>query len=763
MALHRYIRYGFVLFLLVGSAFRVHGFQVLGPSWVAGEATFFTAIPGAGGLWQDSFEEAMGRWNGVTGFRFSAANSAIDACAEDSKNGVMFSNDVCGTPFGSSTVAVTLSLFFVGSGSFIESDIVFNSAEPWSVYDGPLRTDVTDFRRVALHELGHVLGLDHETINLAIMNSFVSDVDSPLSDDIAGSEFIYGSGTPTSVCEEPVLISPNATVNGDLQNGDCVADPPADNSLVDPYQITLPGSGMLTIEMESSQLDSFLLLTDENVTTLLAFNDDFGGGLNSRIQLQLDKGTYLILANTATSFADTGSYVLTTSFFESDTDGDGLVDSADNCPLISNSGQEDFEGDFIGDLCDPDDDNDGMSDVYENQFGLDPFDSADAGLDPDSDGFTNLAESEAGSNPLDQDSVPKRIVVGLGGAGGGYAERLDGYAPFTNRAWPKINWSQYNEAVGETRPALCDLDGDGNKELVLGMGSYTQSGGWLEVFDDADSGFAHLEWIRIPWSAYNKANGETYPACGDLDGDDRDELVIGLGPGGKGFLYLVDDALSGFADLAGTPNGSGWLRTGWSDYNKGPGATHPAVGDLDGDGLAEIAVGLGQDGKGWVQLIDDLPAGMGILSGTPFSGGWARVDWSDYNQSSGVSWPAVCDLDGDTLGELVLGLDQGSSGWLQVLDSPGFTGAAGTPASGGWLKSGLTPYNSALGVTFPACGDVDGDGNDELVIGLGSFPQDGGYLQIVDDLIANLQHRAWARVNWNGYNNTDGSSRPAVE
>ena len=457
------------------------------------------------------------------------------------------------------------------------------------------------------------------------------------------------------------------------------------------------------------------------------------------------------------------SAVLVSSSLLADTDGDGLVDSADNCPLISNSGQEDFEGDFIGDLCDPDDDNDGMSDVYENQFGLDPFDSADAGLDPDSDGFTNLAESEAGSNPLDQDSVPKRIVVGLGGAGGGYAERLDGYAPFTNRAWPKINWSQYNAAVGETRPALCDLDGDGNKELVLGMGSYTQSGGWLEVFDDADSGFAHLEWIRIPWSAYNKANGETYPACGDLDGDDRDELVIGLGPGGKGFLYLVDDALSGFADLAGTPNGSGWLRTGWSDYNKGPGATHPAVGDLDGDGLAEIAVGLGQDGKGWVQLIDDLPAGMGILSGTPFSGGWARVDWSDYNQSSGVSWPAVCDLDGDTLGELVLGLDQGSSGWLQVLDSPGFTGAAGTPASGGWLKSGLTPYNSALGVTFPACGDVDGDGNDELVIGLGSFPQDGGYLQIVDDLIANLQHRAWARVNWNGYNNTAGSSRPAVE
>jgi hypothetical protein len=83
-----------------------------------------------------------------------------------------------------------------------------------------------------------------------------------------------------------------------------------------------------------------------------------------------------------------------------DTDGDGITDKYDNCPLIVNSDQLNTDGaDDGGNACDSDDDNDGMPDDWELQYGLDPLDAADAEQDPDGDGMSNLMEYQSGYDP----------------------------------------------------------------------------------------------------------------------------------------------------------------------------------------------------------------------------------------------------------------------------------------------------------------------------------------------------------------------------
>lgn len=84
-----------------------------------------------------------------------------------------------------------------------------------------------------------------------------------------------------------------------------------------------------------------------------------------------------------------------------DTDNDGVLDAVDNCPATANINQADLDNDGIGDVCDTDDDGDGIPDT-EDAFPMDDSEDTDTDgdgtgnntdLDDDNDGVSDSSDN----------------------------------------------------------------------------------------------------------------------------------------------------------------------------------------------------------------------------------------------------------------------------------------------------------------------------------------------------------------------------------
>ncbi len=157
-----------------------------------------------GRTWEANATEAMQIWNGcMRDLKFAWQQTGTTAgAARNGFNEVFFAGDVYGEAWGSRVLAVAV---YWSSGKVrTEADVLFNRNLTWDAYRGSLRYSggsgeaVPEFRRVALHELGHVLGLGHPDENgqylSALMNSTMSEVEALTEDDGDGIGALYGRG-----------------------------------------------------------------------------------------------------------------------------------------------------------------------------------------------------------------------------------------------------------------------------------------------------------------------------------------------------------------------------------------------------------------------------------------------------------------------------------------------------------------------------------------------------------------------------------------
>jgi len=303
-------------------------------------------------------------------------------------------------------------------------------------------------------------------------------------------------------------VDPNGeqlNTDGDLQGDACDHDD--DNDRVLDIDDNCP------IDANNDQLD-----TDEDEQGDVCDNDDDEDGLTDI--KEGDLGTDPLLIDTdSDGLTDFEELDLGTDPLLDDTDSDGYIDSVDNCPINTNADQLDTDGDTQGDVCDEDDDNDGLTDTQEGELATDPLLT-----DTDSDGLTDFEEVNLTTDPLfsdtDGDDLTDFEEANLGTSPLLADTDSDGAIDSVDNCPVNANADQLNTDVddGDTQGNVCDEDDDNDgltdlEELELGT---------EPLLTDTDSdGLTDLEEVNLG----------TDPLLADTDSDgltDLEEVNLGI-------------------------------------------------------------------------------------------------------------------------------------------------------------------------------------------------------------------------------------------
>jgi hypothetical protein len=264
------------------------------------------------------------------------------------------------------------------------------------------------------------------------------------------------------------------------------------------------------------------------------------------------------------------------------------------------------------------------------------------------------------------------------------------------------------QTLGGTVIGAGDLDGDGVPEILAGAPQDDFVTGSASVYSGATgANDRELHPIEI-----RGLFGGSLASIGDIDGDGVPDLIVGAPFTTRPEAYGVGSVLvfSGASgnllyNFLGTEGGT---YMGWSVAG---------LGDLDGDGIPEIAIGTPYASVG---------GNIGVGNVAVRSGATGELIYLFEGQAVGdfLGWSVagVGDLDGDGVSDVLLGAPNASpSGLAQagiVEVRSGATGALLYRIEG-------VERSAYFGKAIASVGDIDGDGIDDFVVGAPDASPDG--------------------------------------
>ena len=258
-----------------------------------------------------------------------------------------------------------------------------------------------------------------------------------------------------------------------------------------------------------------------------------------------------------------------------------------------------------------------------------------------------------------------------------------------------------------------DLDGDGDSDLLVGSPGYWDiyTHGAFAAFDGGATGDRTETDASVFLLGDGEGIGEHIALPGDLDGDGLDDVAIGAP------FYYVEGGFRTMAVYVLLAPTSGVL----------------AIADLDGEHLSEERSGLGYaalapagdtDGDGYPELLVGAPADSGeglvaILRDTVSSASIDDAPWVVHGtrETQGLGTAAVgnVDLDGDgTLDVAVRVNRRDSAGSVFPFLAVGTGSFVLDDALVVWEGEAA---GDGAGYPLVSAGDTDGDGTDDLYVG----------------------------------------------